>query len=132
LVIATVAAGCSSSGTSVSGSALSFTEKDYNIAPAAASATAGTVKFKVKNTAGQDHEFVVFRTDLDAAKLPLTGDGQQIDEAGPGVTHVDEIAAIGPGKTMTLSVTLDAGRYVMVCNLPTHYKLGMHTVVTVS
>ena len=130
LVVAFVAAGCSSSGTSL-GSKLAFSQKDYSITPATASAPAGNVKISVKNTAGQDHEFVVFRTDLDPAKLPLTSDGSQIDEAGAGVTRVAELEAINPSKTKTLDVKLDPGRYVMVCNIPTHYGLGMHTVVTV-
>jgi len=29
-------------------------------------------------------------------------------------------------------VTLDAGSYVLICNLPGHYRQGMHSSFTVS
>jgi uncharacterized cupredoxin-like copper-binding protein len=44
---------------------------------------------------------------------------------------VDEVEDLAPGKSATLSVNLTPGRYVLVCNIPGHYKHGMHASVTV-
>ena len=90
------------------------------------SAPAGSVTFKVTNDGKIDHEFVVFKTDLAADKLPLTADGTKVDEGGKGVTHIDEVAEFGPGKTETLTVNLAAGHYVLICNVPSHYTKGIH------
>jgi uncharacterized cupredoxin-like copper-binding protein len=75
---------------------------------------------------------VIFKTDLDPASLPLIADGTAVNEGGAGVTHITEKENIAKGATATLSATLQPGKYVLVCNLPTHYKLGMHAPFTVS
>ena len=36
------------------------------------------------------------------------------------------------GHDQAFHTTLAAGNYVMVCNLPGHYKAGMHTAFTVN
>ena len=87
--------------------------------------------FDVSNEAGQVHEFVVLQTDLAEDALPTDENGD-VDEAGdPGITLVDEIEDIEGGATASLDVTLDAGSYVIICNLPGHYSQGMHTAFTV-
>ena len=55
-----------------------------------------------------------------------------MDEEGEGITAIDEIEDIGGGTEQTLTVDLDAGPYVLFCNLPTHYSQGMHAAFTVS
>ena len=45
---------------------------------------------------------------------------------------MDEIEDIEGGANPTLTVDLDAGHYVVFCNLPGHYGLGMHTDLDVS
>jgi uncharacterized cupredoxin-like copper-binding protein len=107
------------------------TEADYTVTLDASSAPAGDVTFDVTNDAEQTHEFVVFKTDLPEDQLPLNADGD-VDEEGEGVTHIDEIGAIDAGATQSLTVTLDAGAYVVICNLPGHYTQGMHASFTVS
>ena len=49
-----------------------------------------------------------------------------------GLTLVDEIEDIVPGATATLTVDLTAGTYLVVCNLPEHYELGMWAYLTVT
>ena len=107
------------------------TEADYSITLDESTAPAGDVTFDVTNEAEQTHEFVVFKTDLPEDQLPTNADGD-VDEAGDGVTHIDEIEDITAGSTKSLTVTLDAGSYVVLCNLPGHYRQGMHTSFTVS
>jgi len=107
------------------------TEVDYKITLDESSAPAGDVTFDITNDAEQTHEFVVFKTDLPEDQLPTNADGD-VDEEGEGVTHIDEVEDITAGSTESLSVTLDAGSYVVLCNLPGHYRQGMHASFTVS
>ena len=95
------------------------------------SAPAGDITFDITNDAEQTHEFVVFKTDLAADQLPTDENGD-VDEAGEGVEHVDEVEDIEGGSTQSLTVNLDAGSYVLICNLPGHYGQGMHAGFTVS
>lgn len=107
------------------------TESDYKIELGSTSAPAGAITFDVTNDAEQTHEFVVFKTDLAPDQLPTNSDGD-VDEEGEGVTHIDEIEDVTGGSSKSLAVNLDAGSYVLICNLPGHYRQGMHTAFTVS
>ena len=110
---------------------VAVTLADFTIAADPDSASAGEVTFDVTNDAEQTHEFVVFQTDLAPDQLP-TDEGGDVDEAGEGVELVDEIEDIEGGSTQSLTVNLDTGSYVLICNLPGHYAQGMHTGFTVS
>jgi uncharacterized cupredoxin-like copper-binding protein len=110
---------------SAASGAVKATLSEFKLELGATSAPVGSVAFKVTNDGKIDHEFVVFKTDLAADKLPLTADGTKVDEEGKGVTKVDEIAEFGPGKTETLTVTLPSGHYVLICNVPSHYTKGI-------
>ena len=107
------------------------TEADYSITLDESSAPAGEVTFDVTNEAEQPHEFVVFKTDLAEDQLPMDDEGN-VDEEGDGVELVDELEDIAPGDEPSLTVDLDAANYVIICNLPGHYKQGMHASFTVS
>lgn len=127
LGLALVTAGCSSDDDGGVGVTLA----DFTITADPDSASAGEVTFDVTNDAEQTHEFVVFQTDLAADQLP-TEEGGDVDEAGEGVEHVDEVEDIEGGSTQSLTVNLDSGSYVLICNLPGHYGQGMHAGFTVS
>lgn len=107
------------------------TLKDFSITLDHSSVAAGPIDFSLTNSGPTIHEFVIFRTDLAPASLPLK-DGA-VDEKGQGVEHVTEIEGVKTGaKAVTLSAVLPSGSYVFVCNLPSHYKLGMHASFTVT
>ena len=76
------------------------------------------------------HELVVFRTDLDEADLPLTADGDRVDESAAGLTKLEpEAEDVAPGDTARITLDLSQGtRFVVICNLPLHYTQGMHVV----
>jgi len=100
------------------------------LTPNPASAPAGEVTFEVTNSGDKDHEFVVVQTDLALEDLPFNEAEDEVNE--DELTVVDEIENITPGETKTLTVTLDAGNYVLMCNLEGHYRKGMRSAFTVN
>jgi uncharacterized cupredoxin-like copper-binding protein len=112
--------------------------QEWAVVPASTSASAGQVTFKVTNTGPDDiHEFVVLKTDLDPAALPTDSTGA-VSETGAGITVADEIEDIPLGQTQDLTVPLDAGKYVLLCNIydetekEAHYKMGMRIAFDVT
>jgi uncharacterized cupredoxin-like copper-binding protein len=97
---------------------VNVTEKEFTVKPVPARAKPGPVTFRVKNTGKLAHEFVVLKTKIAPGKLPLSG--TKAREVG----RVGKIPEFQPGKTKALTVTLKAGKYVLICNVPTHYKAG--------
>ena len=52
--------------------------------------------------------------------------GEASNTCGPGTG-----SGIAPRATSRTTVTLDSGRYTLVCNLPGHYSVGMDIQLTV-
>jgi uncharacterized cupredoxin-like copper-binding protein len=104
---------------------------DFTVTADPTSAPSGDVTFDVTNDAEQTHEFVVVQTDLAPDALPTDEDGN-VDEEGEGITPIDEVEDVEGGSSQSLTVNLDAGSYVLFCNLPGHYQQGMHTSFTAS
>ena len=94
------------------------TEKEWSVKPAPASAKPGKVTFVVRNAGKLAHEFVVLKTNIAPGKLPIKGSRA----AEPG--RVGKLAQFKPGATKRLTLTLKAGKYVLICNVPAHYKAG--------
>lgn len=97
--------------------------KEFSITLGRASATPGAVTFNVTNAGAIVHEFVVLDTDAAAGSLQVGADGTVSED---GLTVVNEIEDIAVGATPTLTVTLTAGHYAIICNVPGHYAGGMH------
>lgn len=122
------------------GGTVDVTLQEWAVVPAQDSVPAGAVTFNVTNE-GPDHphELVVIKTDLGPADLPTTHDGA-IDENGEGIEVIGEIEEFPPGETESASFDLDAGSYVLICNLveqeegqtEAHYSLGMRIGFTVN
>jgi uncharacterized cupredoxin-like copper-binding protein len=118
-------------------STVDVTLQEFAVVPGSSSAPAGSVTFNVTNDGPEDeHEFVVIRTDLSPVDLPTVEDGS-VDEEGEGLEPVNEIEGIPVGETQTLTVDLDAGSYVLICNIydedeqESHYQEGMRVAFTV-
>ncbi len=95
--------------------------------------TAGTKTLQITNAGTMQHELLVFHPSpgIDPNNLPLDKDGNVVEDA-PGVNKISDGDNLDPGATQSRTVDLtQPGTYVFVCNLPGHYRLGMHTVVTV-
>jgi len=94
-----------------------------------ASATAGTMTFVVRNTGTVIHEFAVLRTNLAQNQIP-TDPTQPAKVLEPGL--IGRVAGLAPGASASLTLTLAAGNYVLICNEPAHYLAGMHNAFTVT
>ena len=130
LLIATACGG--SPGTAATGApgdgTIVTTERDFAITLEETSTPAGSVTFDITNDGPSTHEFAVIRTDLAADALPVSG---------PTVTEtdldlVDEVEDIAPGVGTSLSVDLQPGAYVVICNVEGHYGAGMRASLTVT
>jgi uncharacterized cupredoxin-like copper-binding protein len=88
--------------------------------------SAGTIRFEVRNTGTVPHEMVVIRT-THGSTLLVNSSGY-VSEVGA----VGSIRNIAPNQSKTLTLTLSAGKYELVCNLKAHYALGMRVPLTIT
>ena len=107
---------------------VTVTMSDNSIVLDKASVAAGKVTFRVKNAGTVVHSMVVIKTNLDEAKLPADPkDAGKVDERGSaGAT-----GQLEKGVSKDLTLDLAAGKYVLVCNEPAHYIVGMHIAFSV-
>jgi uncharacterized cupredoxin-like copper-binding protein len=92
---------------------------------------AGEVTFEaVNDSKSMIHEMVVSPVADPSVPLPYIVDEDKVDEDAAG--HVGEVAELDPGMTGALTVTLEPGTYILYCNIPGHYILGMWTLLTVT
>ena len=95
----------------------------------ASEVAAGSVVFEIQNESTDlVHELEVFGEATAGEVLSVSNAVADVT----GLKLLDEIEDIVPGASATLTVNLDAGTYVVLCNLPTHYESGMWTYLTVT
>ncbi len=91
---------------------------------------AGKVTFNVTNTSQTlVHEFVVGKSDKPIEALPYNEKENELTESA--IEVVNEIDDIDPGKSGTLTVNLQPGSYLLMCNKAGHFKAGMFNHLTV-
>jgi uncharacterized cupredoxin-like copper-binding protein len=116
LLVSTAHAGSKSS---------TVTLNEFKVSPSPKSVSHGKVTFTVKNKGEMEHELVVLKTSKAASKLAVSGNRASAKGA------VGEVEDIAGGKSKKLTLNLKAGHYVLICNLPGHYKGGMRSDFTV-
>ncbi len=99
-------------------STVNIVMKDRSFQSPTRTVPAGKVTFVVRNAGTMEHEFVVIRTNRAPGALPMNG--RQASEAGAR----GEIEEFASGLTKRVTLTLAPGKYVLICNLPGHYKKG--------
>ena len=109
---------------------LTITMSEFAFTPKDATAPAGRITITAPNAGKVLHELVLIRTDLATDNLPLEGTDVN-EKAFPESALPGEIPGVEPGQLKSVTVTLPAGRYVMLCNVPGHYKAGMVGTLTV-
>ena len=119
------------------GGTVNVTLEEFSIGTDPTTVDAGEVVFEATNEGPDDeHEFVVFRTDLSLTELPTDENGAVV-ETGEGIELKGEIEDILVGETKNVTLELEAGNYVFVCNIwdeseqEAHYQEGMRTSFTV-
>lgn len=108
-------------------SAVTVSLTEFTVQPAPANGSAGDVTFTVKNTGAVPHELAVIKSDADPKKLPQK-DGLADETANKPLGRTANIAN---GASGTVTVKLEPGKYVLLCNLAGHYSAGMATSFTV-
>lgn len=101
--------------------------REHAITPTSNEVRAGEVTFVVRNRGGQAHDLIVIRTDSAPDALPADRQTQKASEEG----RVGGTELVSPGRSSNLRLVLEPGHYVLICNVPTHYQLGMRTDLTV-
>lgn len=96
---------------------------EYRVTATPATVPPGFVTFTVTNAGTMQHEFKVLRTDHPPDALPMFG--PRADETAPGVLLVGRIDPFPADAGKQIVVPVNAGQFVLLCNLPDHYRLGM-------
>jgi uncharacterized cupredoxin-like copper-binding protein len=104
---------------------------EYSISLDSKSVKAGKVTFKITNKGAEEHEFVIVKTGVRADKLPVKNG--EVDEDGVNeLAKPLEVEDIEAGASAKLVANLEAGHYVLICNLQGHYGHGMQTAFRVT
>jgi uncharacterized cupredoxin-like copper-binding protein len=120
------------------GGTVNVTLQEFSVGTDPTTVDAGEVVFEAINEGPNDvHEFVVFLTDLGPTELPTDENGAVV-ETGEGIELIGEIEDIAVGETKSVTLDLEAGNYVFICNIwseeeqESHYQEGMRTTFAVS
>jgi uncharacterized cupredoxin-like copper-binding protein len=113
------------SGRSTAMSNVAVTLKEWKLVPNRKVVPPGPVTFTVANRGKLAHEFLVIKTGKAPSAIPVQG--RAASEAG----LVKEISEFKAGLTKTLTVTLPAGKYVLMCNIDGHYRAGQYAGIVV-
>jgi uncharacterized cupredoxin-like copper-binding protein len=115
------------------GATLEFKMGEFYFNPKDATAKAGPTTIEAPNEGAVEHELVVFKTDMNPAKLPTEANGEVNEEKMDKVAEsAGEIPDVEAGETKSEDFKLTPGKYVIFCNLPGHYAAGMYGTLTVT
>jgi len=101
--------------------------REYLITLNTPTVKAGVVKFGIRNLGTMVHDFDLIKTDLAPDKLPIDTASAKANTDG----LVKQMITIAQGRATTLDADLAPGHYVIICNVASHYQLGMRTELTV-
>lgn len=113
---------------------------EWNVIPEVDSTSPGAINFATENTGAEPHELVVVRAES-AEDLPTDENGAVVEGELPDDAFVGEIEEYPPGETCDGVFELDAGDYVLFCNIveveedgtfESHFAEGMYTDFSVS
>ena len=123
-LVAIVLTALACGGNKDNGAPVSASLKDFSITLDKSSIEAGKITFKIDNAGPATHELALFKTDLEASKLPVVNN--LVPEDSPQLELIDEAESIKSGSSKKLTVDLPAGHYVLICNVLAHYGQGMY------
>lgn len=113
-------------GTAVAVEAGDISDTEQYLTPEPTSVPAGPTTFTLTNVGNREHEMVVLKTDTPADQLEVNAE-DKVSEAD----SVGEVPETPEGESGTVTLDLEAGDYVLVCNIAKHYSQGMFAAFTV-
>jgi uncharacterized cupredoxin-like copper-binding protein len=118
--------------TSSANPVVQITELEFHITSDHTTVPHGRITFTSTNAGTVPHELVVMKTDNPPNRLPIDTPNAKAVEDGQGDKDMGEVEDIAPGSTKSNTLTLPAGHYVLLCNLPGHYLQGMWVPLTLT
>lgn len=110
----------------------------FALEPDPISVDAGSLEIVAMNQGGDVHNLLIVKGD-DPAALPVDGNGAVIEGDLPEDDFIGKIATVDAGSEESVSFDLDAGSYILFCNIVTlltppesHFALGMVSTFTVT
>ena len=146
MVLGGVACSSDDAATGTEEAAIDVLLSEWVLEPDPTLTDGGEVTFTGDNQGGVVHELVVVRAES-ASDLPTEGEGpgNAVNESElPAGAVLGEIEDIAPGSSKDLTLDLDAGSYVLLCNLVgsesdgpamegrSHFAEGMYAEFTVN
>ena len=101
---------------------------EWSVAPDETSAPAGPITFVAENRGSMRHNLVVIKTHLVPEALPVSAANVDEEEAG---RVVGVIKKFPPLLERSATFDLPAGKYVLICNVAGHYRLGMFAAMEI-
>ncbi len=93
-------------------------------------AVRGKVTFAVTNLSKtMIHEMIVAPIKDENTALPYIDAENRVDE--DKAADLGEVSELDPGKTGSLTLDMKPGKYILYCNVPAHYAMGMWTILEV-
>ena len=75
------------------------------------------------------HEMLIAPVRSTYSPLPYDNMNMRVDE--DAAHSLGEVSELDPGQTGALRITLKPGTYILLCNVPGHYAMGMWTTIVV-
>lgn len=100
---------------------------EWSIVPDVATMSAGAITFDVTNVGQIPHEIEIFPVadDLDVDDIPIENQRAQMAKVGSvEIGEIEEDELVG-GAQVAATFQLEAGRYLLVCNIDGHFESGM-------
>lgn len=95
------------------------------------SVAAGPATLVVHNDAmSEEHEVILVKLQSTDQKIPLMASKHRVDEKD--LESLGEVEDLKPGEDGKLDADLEAGTYLLFCNLKGHYEAGMAAKLTVT
>ncbi len=129
-VLLLAGAGCGSDDETSGSDSVDVTLEEWEVGVSESSVPAGSVTLNASNAGTLEHELLIVRSDDPPGDLPVVDN--RVPEDDPAVDIVDEIAEFEPGTESSGTFDLEAGSYILMCNIATHYEQGMYTEFTVT
>jgi uncharacterized cupredoxin-like copper-binding protein len=118
-------------GFAMEGAAMAVDKASMGVKVDVTTIPAGTVTFEATNESKDFvHEMLISPIMDDSTPLPYLADENRVDEDAAG--HLGEVSELDPGAKGALTIDLKPGRYILFCNIPGHYVMGMWTLIDVT